>query len=106
MLGVVKLLENNDYDLLKVRANIEVETQKWSYEEICNMKFRTIFNADCYTYDEKNQVYTDLRETSAGLKYLYDNGVDLTANLGVKNGSATFKNVKIDIMRETARGEK
>ncbi|MBQ7107880.1 MAG: ATP-binding cassette domain-containing protein [Clostridia bacterium] len=59
------------------KSSIEVETQKWSYEEICSMKFRTIFNADCYTYDEKNQVYTDLRETSAGLKYLYDNGVDL-----------------------------
>lgn len=59
------------------KSKIEVNQQTWSYEEICNMKFRTIFNADCYTYDEKNGVYTDLRETTAGLKYLYDNGVDL-----------------------------
>lgn len=35
-----------------------------------------------------------------------DNGANLSANLGVKNGSATFSNVQILVMRETARGEK
>lgn len=59
------------------KSEIKVNQQKWSYQEICNMEFRTIFNADCYTYDEKNGIYTDLRETEAGIKYLYDNGVDL-----------------------------
>jgi len=59
------------------KSSIDVNHQKWSYEEICNMQFRTIFNSDCYTYDEKTGTYTDLRETQAGLKYLYDNGVDL-----------------------------
>lgn len=49
------------------------------------------------TIKDKNTVYYVVND---------DNGVDLTANLGVKKGSATFKNVKIDIMRETARGEK
>jgi len=56
---------------------IDYEVQKWSYEEICNMNFRTILNFDCYTYDEKTGTYTDLRNTEAGLKYLYDNGLTL-----------------------------
>ena len=32
---------------------------------------------DCYTYDEATGLYTDLRETDAGLKYLYDNALKL-----------------------------
>jgi len=56
---------------------IDYEIRKWSYEEICNMSFRTILNSDCYTYDEKTGTYTDLRDTEAGLKYLYDNGLEL-----------------------------
>ena len=31
---------------------IEVEQQKWSYEEICDMEFRVILNSSCYTLDE------------------------------------------------------
>lgn len=55
----------------------EKSSQKWSYEEICNMEFKTILNSDCYSYDEKTGLYTDLRETDAGLKYLYDNALPL-----------------------------
>jgi len=58
-------------------TTIDYEVQQWSYEEICNMDFRTILSSDCYTYDEKTGTYTDLRETEAGLKYLYDNGLKL-----------------------------
>ncbi|MBR2405840.1 MAG: ABC transporter ATP-binding protein/permease [Clostridia bacterium] len=65
-----------------VDAAINKETlpdndRKWTYEEICAMEFRTVLGADCYTKDEKSGLYTDLRETSAGLKYLYDNGIAL-----------------------------
>ena len=59
------------------KTPITAEEQKWSYEEICNMEFRTVFSADCYTYDEKTGLYFDLRETQTGLKYLYDNGTAL-----------------------------
>ena len=59
------------------KTEIELTNQKWSYEEICDMQFRTIFASDCYTLDEKTGLYTDLRETQAGLKYLYDNGTAL-----------------------------
>ena len=59
------------------KEDIKVNYQKWSYDEILDMKFRTIFNSNCYTYDEEKGIYTDLRETQAGIKYLYDNGLDL-----------------------------
>ena len=59
------------------KTDLPVDTQSWSYEEICNMEFRTILNSNCFTYDEKTGLYTDLRETDAGMKYLYDNGTVL-----------------------------
>lgn len=59
------------------KKEIEEEEKKWSYEEICDMEFKTILNSDCYTYNEETGLYEDLRETQAGLKYLYDNGTVL-----------------------------
>jgi len=59
------------------KTTVDYEIQKWSYEEICNMDFRTILNSDCYTFDEKTGTFTDLRESEAGLKYLYDNALTL-----------------------------
>ena len=41
------------------------------------MDFRTVLPSDCYTYDANTGTYTDLRETDAGLRYLYDNGIVL-----------------------------
>ena len=52
-------------------------TTQWSFEEICSREYRVILNADCYSYDETTGLYTDLRETEAGLRYLYDNGLSL-----------------------------
>ena len=75
------LKSKDDIDALAQAAfdqtEIAVSEQKWSYEEICDMEFRTIFSSDCYTLDENTGLYTDLRETQAGLKYLYDNGTIL-----------------------------
>ncbi len=59
---------------------VEANRQKWSYEEICSMKFRTVFSSNCYVKDEATGLYTDLRDTQAGMKYLYDNGTDLTVS--------------------------
>lgn len=58
-------------------TTVEASDKKWSYEEICNMEFRTILNSDCYVLDEETGLYTDLRDTQTGLKYLYDNGTVL-----------------------------
>ena len=82
VLYTLGLLPAEDMDML---ANAAVggdelgeqELQSWSYEEICNREYRTILNADCYSYDEETGLYTDLRETETGLKYLYDNGLPL-----------------------------
>ncbi len=62
------------------KTEIEIEEHKWSYEEICNMEFRTILNSGCYKLDESTGLYTDLRETDAGLRYLYDNGTILNVS--------------------------
>ncbi len=55
----------------------EKEIKKWSYEEICNTEYKSILNADCYRYDEASGTYIDLRDTDAGLRYLYDNAMTL-----------------------------
>jgi len=59
------------------QTTIDYEDKKWSYEDICDIDFRTILSSDCYTLDEKTGSYTDLRDTDAGLKYLYDKALTL-----------------------------
>ncbi len=59
------------------KTEIEKDTTKWTYEQICDMDFRVILNSSCYTKDEKTGIFTDLRKTDAGMKYLYDNGIKL-----------------------------
>ncbi len=58
-------------------TELEVEETKWTYEEICDTEYKVILNADCYTYDETTGLYTDLRDTDTGLRYLYDNALNL-----------------------------
>lgn len=75
------LKSKEDIDALAQAAfngtQAEATQDNWSYEEICDKEFRVIFNSDCYTYDEITGTYTDLRDSQAGLKYLYDNGTNL-----------------------------
>lgn len=59
------------------KKEVEAKNESWSYREICEMEFRVILNSQCYAFDEASGHYTDLRDTSAGLKYLYDNGLSL-----------------------------
>ena len=59
------------------KTSIEAPDKNWSFEEICSLDFRVVFNANRYTLDETTGLYTDLAQTQAGLKYLYDNGLDL-----------------------------
>lgn len=65
------------FQSMKDQTEVDYPEEKWSYEDICNMDFRTILSSDCYTYDEMSGTYTDLRNTDAGLKYLYDNALTL-----------------------------
>ena len=59
------------------QTEVKLESQSWSYEDICSREYKTILNSDCYAFDEATGFYTDLRETDAGLRYLYDNGIAL-----------------------------
>ena len=59
------------------KNEVEIEQKHWSYEEICGMQFRTVLASDCYTFEKQTGLYVDLRDTQTGLKYLYDNGIDL-----------------------------
>lgn len=59
------------------QTEVELEDQSWSYEEIRSREYKTVLNADCYAYDEASGLYVDLRDTDAGLRYLYDNGITL-----------------------------
>ncbi len=68
---------NAVFDAVQNGAQINTTQQKWSFEEIMDMKFRVILNSDCFVYDEQQGIYTDLRETETGLRYLYDNAVPL-----------------------------
>ena len=56
---------------------IESSGARWSYEEICGREYRVILNSDCYVYDKATGLYSDLRDTEAGVRYLYDNGLKL-----------------------------
>ena len=62
---------------VKNGTDIQTSQKKWSYEEICGMTFRVVLNSDCYRLDDTTGLYTDLRDSDAGLSYLYDNGLDL-----------------------------
>ncbi len=56
---------------------IEYDTKGWSYEEICALDFRIVMDSDRYVPDPETGLYSDLRQTDAGLQYLYDNGLQL-----------------------------
>ena len=75
------LISEDEIDLIVDAAinklPLTVNTNRWTYAEIMDMEFRTIFPADCFTLDERTGLYTDMRESSAGLKYLYDNATPL-----------------------------
>ena len=68
---------NRNMEAVLKHEALEVKEQKWSYEDICNLEFRTVLPCDAYIYDETTGTYSDLRETTTGLKYLYDNGLSL-----------------------------
>ena len=59
------------------KTEVEVDDTTWTYEEICDMEFHTVAPSDCFVKDELTGLYSDLRDSEAGLRYLYDNGVQL-----------------------------
>lgn len=68
---------NAIFDAVINKKEIDSTQQRWSYDQIEQMDFRVILNSDCYKLDENTGLYADLRETDAGLRYLYDNALTL-----------------------------
>jgi putative ABC transport system permease protein len=56
---------------------IDTTVKSWSYEEICKLNFKLILNADRYSYDAQTGAVTDISGTDTGMRFLYDNGIDL-----------------------------
>ena len=59
------------------KQTLNYSDQHWSYEEICNLEFRSVFPSSCWSYDPTTGLYIDLRQSEQGLQYLYDNGLSL-----------------------------
>ena len=59
------------------KTDLPTGQKRWTYEEICGRDYRMVADADCFVRDEKTGLYTDLRDTEAGVRYLYDNAVTL-----------------------------
>src|SRR5699024_7905759 len=66
----------------------------------------------CYSYDENTGLYSDLRQTEAGLKYLYDNALQLhvtgiirknpDVDTGMLSGKICYTSGLIDYIVEQA----
>ncbi len=75
-------LESHDkikesFDAILSGGTIDAAQKKWTYEEICAKEYRVVLNGDCFKLDENTGLYADLRESEAGLRYLYDNALTL-----------------------------
>ena len=53
-------------------TTVEIQARKWTYQEICNMEFRTILNSNCYSYSSLTKTYYDLTTIPAMLTSLYN----------------------------------
>ena len=88
--------------------------ERWTYEEICAQDYRVILPSACYSYDEATGLYSDLRQTDAGLQYLYDNALKLQVtgiirknpdvDTGMLSGKICYTSGLIDYMVEQAEG--
>ncbi len=111
------LTSREDIDALAQAAmdktTVELEQKHWSYEDILGMEFRVILGADCYVKDENTGIFTDLRESETGLKYLYDNGLSLKvvgilrpneeATSGMLGGAIGYTSALTDYIIENAK---
>ncbi len=67
-------------DLMDAAINgttLDSKIDRWTYEQICDMEFRVVLPGNFYTLDEATGIYTDMRKTDAGIRYLYDHATKL-----------------------------
>lgn len=56
---------------------LEYETKKWSYDEICSKEFRVVLNSSRYVYDAVTGTYSDGTTNATGMNYVYDNAIKI-----------------------------
>ena len=77
-LGLKSAEEMNELTQAAVNGDhVAPNDSRWTYEELCGLEFRVVLPGDCYVYDPTTEIYSDMRETDAGLRYLYDKGTVL-----------------------------
>ena len=59
--------------------NLRSDIESWSYEDICNIKFKYIYPADEFEWDEEKEEYIKKEHEELELQNLFNNG--LTVNL-------------------------
>ncbi len=101
------------FDAVTEGEELDIQQKSWSYDELMEMEFRVILNSDCYTFDPKTGYYTDLRETDAGLRYLYDKAMTLkvsgiirpseTASSTMLSGSIGYTKALTELVVEKAK---
>ena len=65
------------FDAVADKVQIEESRRSWTYEEICSGDYRVVLPFNCYVYNAETGGYDDLRDTEAGIRYLYSGGLRL-----------------------------
>ena len=70
------------------------EAKSWSYEELCDMKFRLFLQSECYQ-QQLDGTYKDYSKDQADLKFLFDSnlGIDLKISGIVRPGENTSSSI-------------
>ncbi len=58
------------------QEQLDTTESKYTYEDICSKTFKLIPTSSCYQISEDG-TSKDLRESDAGLKFVYDSGIDI-----------------------------
>ncbi len=56
---------------------VEENTTTWTYEDLLNLKFKLVDPTSYFKYNEKYNVYEDMRDNSEFMKTVYQESVDL-----------------------------
>ena len=76
MLYALGLISKEDIDegLVAMRDGKEFEAPQmsWTYEELCDIRFKLILPAEYYQHDSVTGGYVDMSQTKAGMDYLYN----------------------------------
>ena len=72
-----KAVIDEQFHMMEQGQQIDTTKQFWTYEQVCGMEFKAVRHSDCYSLDSQTGLYTDLRLTDTGLRYLYREGLEL-----------------------------